>query len=339
MSHSTRLGAFKILKDIVWVSVTRPREERDSPAVFSRALADGKINLPFITTINGPGTWRLNVAVDAQDVKAACSLLEHDFGKIDPATKKGGILSIFPHKDNPEIMGILLDILGNLGAPPSVLANSHSAISVVLHEQAVNKASNALFGPFRFSAYRTPDDWKLAQKGREDLYKEVVASYQEKRPKVYFLEWRQGQTLLKVLLDCSDMGRMGSVFMDFSRMRLPLTFMVSNPLDLQGKVELFFCLPTSFDRDYREIITKAVPGAVPGEVSPVAIFSMNGPHFGDRYGIACELLEALALVQVEPLALSCSIASITGVVPADQIHSAIRGIRGCFEVPSVIQRT
>ncbi len=339
MSPSTKLGAFKILKDIILISVSGSREKGISTALLPKALAKGKINLPFITSISGPSIWRLNAAINLPDSEAAFTIIESDFGRIDPLAEKVAILSIFPHKDNPEIMGILLDILGNMGSPCAVLANSHSAISVALPEEVINKTSKALFGHFRFSAYRTPEDWKLAEKGKETLYKEVVASYQEKRPKVYFLEWIEMQVFLKVLLDSNDMILMASVFKEFARMKLPLTFMVSSLLKAQGKTELSFCLPTPTDRNFREIITRTVPKAVPVEISPVAVFSMNGPHFGDRYGIASELLKSLALVDVEPLALSCSIASISGVVHAEQIHAAIRGIQNCFEVPAVIKRS
>jgi len=65
---------------------------------------------------------------------------------------------------------------------------------------------------------------------------------------------------------------------------------------------------------------------------------MNGPHFGDRYGIINELLKSLDEAQVGLLGLSCSIHTISGVLPADQIHTAIDAIRKCFEVPSVIRK-
>jgi hypothetical protein len=65
---------------------------------------------------------------------------------------------------------------------------------------------------------------------------------------------------------------------------------------------------------------------------------MNGPHFGDRYGIISELLKSLDEVQVELLGLSCSIHTISGVLSADKIHPAIEAIQKCFDVPSVIKK-
>ena len=62
----------------------------------------------------------------------------------------------------------------------------------------------------------------------------------------------------------------------------------------------------------------------------VGMISIFGPHFGDRYGIASELLHAIEESGVDLLALNCTIASIIGVVPSHQIKSAIQAIQGCF---------
>ena len=73
-------------------------------------------------------------------------------------------------------------------------------------------------------------------------------------------------------------------------------------------------------------------------VFPVAVFAMNGPHFGDRYGIASELLTTLRDRGIDILGLSCTIASITGIVPSHQLESAIEAIEASFEVPSINKR-
>jgi hypothetical protein len=51
-----------------------------------------------------------------------------------------------------------------------------------------------------------------------------------------------------------------------------------------------------------------------------------------------ELFESLGSRKVELLALSCTIASLTGVVPRHQYEPALEAIEERFEVPSVIQR-
>ncbi len=65
---------------------------------------------------------------------------------------------------------------------------------------------------------------------------------------------------------------------------------------------------------------------------------MNGPHFGDRYGIVSDLLRSFKKDGVDLLGLNCTIASIIGVVPSPHIQPAIQAIQGCFEVPSVTKK-
>jgi aspartokinase len=89
---------------------------------------------------------------------------------------------------------------------------------------------------------------------------------------------------------------------------------------------------------YGRIVQRIAPEVDIQGASSVSIFSMNGPHFGDRYGIASELIDALDNHQVRPLALSCTIASISGVVPSRQFESAVQAIQQGFEVPSFTRK-
>jgi aspartokinase len=73
-------------------------------------------------------------------------------------------------------------------------------------------------------------------------------------------------------------------------------------------------------------------------ITDVVVFSMNGPHFGDRYGIAFDLMNSLEKYGVDILCLSCTIASITGVVHSSQLDTTLDAIKECFEVPTVIKK-
>ncbi len=115
-------------------------------------------------------------------------MILENYGKIFTVAPRSAVLSIFPHRRNPEISARLFEAFEHQSLEPDALANSPSTLSVVLNQDMIDSASHALFEPFTFSAYQTPEDWKLAQLGKEKLYKEVVASYQEKKPKVYGLE-------------------------------------------------------------------------------------------------------------------------------------------------------
>ena len=339
MSTPEKLGGFKVLKDVTLISLFSHKQTRGFPSRFFSFIADEKINLPYVTCVSDDHAWGLNIAVESGDAGKALGLIEEAFGKKSIHHPGSTILSIFPHKKNPEITGSLFEAFGREGVNADALANSPSAISIVLNENVLNKASNALFGPFSFSAYRTPADWKLAQKGKEQLYKEVVASFQEQRPKVYGLEYQDNQEFLRVKLNTRSIGDFGTSFKEFARLGLNLTFLSTSPCEEEGKEKVAFCLPVTKNSSYIQIINGIAPEADTQSLAPVSTFAMNGPHFGDRYGIVSELLISLEQGNIDLLGLSCTIASVTGVVPSSEITPTIEAIKGCFDIPSVIERT
>ena len=338
MTPQARLGGFKILKDVVRISIISPAQTEDFPGQLLQTIAEAKINLPYITVVNDGRSWRLNIMVDSVHGARTSHLIEQEFGEIFTNAAESVILSIFPHRSDPIITGSLLEVFEQEGIDPDGYANSPSAISAVLKRGMAKKASNALFGPFSFSAYRTPADWKLAQKGKEQLYKEVVASYQEKRAKVYGLEYQEEQEFLQIELRSGQMGPVGTAVKELARIGLYLTFLATGPSQEKGREKLFICLPISESHSNTEILSETAPGMEMASISPVATFAMNGPHFGDRYGIVSDLFHAFKEDDVDLLALNCTIASIIGVVPSPQIQPAIQALQKCFEVPSVTKK-
>jgi aspartokinase len=338
MTTPERLGGFKVLKDVARISIVLPQGPGSSPVALCKAVAEEKINLPYFTSVFDGHAWGLNLIVEAHDESKISRMLEDRFGKVFLSTPQSAVLSIFPHKKNPEITGRLFEVFDREAVEPDAMANSPSTISIVIKEGFVTKASEALFQPFSFSAYRTPTDWKLAQKGKEQLYKEVVASYQEKKPKVYGLEYYEGQDFIELRTDRTILGSVGASFRGFGRSGLNLVFFVTGPTGEDGRDIFAFCLPASQSRTYGRVVRQIAPDVNIKGASSVTIFAMNGPHFGDRHGIASELLSGLEQHGVHHLALSCTIASISGVVPSQQMESALQAIQERFEVPTVTRR-
>jgi aspartokinase len=335
---SNRLGGFKVLKGLTRFSVIYTLEGHRSDALLYRRLSEKRINLPFLVLENQGGSGGLQMVVETPDALRTSLTLEEISVQANHASGKKAILSLFPHRNDPHIAGALLQALGKKDIPFDGLAHSQSAISVVLDESALNRAASALFEPFRFGAYRTPADWKLAQKGKEALHKEVVATYQEQKPKVYGLEWLEGLTLLQVVFESSYEGAVGLIFEGLAELGFHLTFLITSPPRAEGEARMAFCVHQALEKDVISLTQRWLPDAVTIETPSVALFSMNGPHFGDRYGLVDELITAFRKAGVDLLALSCSIASMAGVVPSGQIQRATHAIRDRFEVPSVIKK-
>lgn len=336
MTAQAALGGFKILKNLTRISIVY--EGKGFPEELFRTIAEEKVNLPYVTLIAEERFWGVNLVVEATDAEKISDLLKQKYGTIFSVTPRSAVLSVFPHRRNPEISARLFEAFEQQSLEPDALANSPSAISVVLKQDLIDSASHALFEPFTFSAYQTPEDWKLAQEGKEKLYKEVVASYQEQKPKVYGLEAYEGHHLVQIKLNSAKITHVGASFRGFARLSMHLTFLATSPSHEEGKRILAFSLPASQSEAYGRVIRRIAPHVEFMESPSVVIFSMNGPHFGDRYGIVSELMESLESRRVDLLALSCTIASISGVVPQSHFERALEAIRERFEVPSVTKK-
>ncbi len=337
MTSSVKLGGFKVLRDVVWISFVSTTPENHFPMDFCRTVAGGKINLPHLTCLRDTRFWGVNVVVDRRREKRLLSLFDGNSNTGVLHRCESVVLSIFPHRGDPRIAGLFLNALTRGGMRTESLASSPSAVSAVLENQFLEGAGHALFGPFYFNAYRTPEDWKLAQKGKESLYKDVVASYQESRPKVYGLRYRENQEMLRFTLSGDRDARLGHILRCVSGYYL--TFLGTSPARQGGDGEnVVLCLPRSRGTPPGRLIQESFPTLRMETFFPVASFSMTGPHFGDRYGISSDLLSALDGRGVHPLALTCSIASVRGLVPQGQLEESLEAIRSCFDVPALIKR-
>lgn len=338
MPPPSRLGGFKTMNDVVRISAVYDNSVDFAPWQIINLFSQERINLVYLSYINNQQLWDLTLVVNSQDEQASGAILKSPPGKLFYDSAESVILSIFPHRKKPEIPGSLLEIFGREGIEIEALTNSPSAISVILDKSFLNKASQALFEPFTFSSYRTPTDWKLAQKGKEELYKEVVASYQEKRPKVYGLEYHEEQEFIRLGVNSDLTEKLGKAFMEYANFNLNLAFLSMTPQDENRGGLAAFCFPCHESPSSTEILEKSGLKDDISVTNPVTVFSMNGPHFGDRYGIASEIMESFHEGNIDLLGLSCTIASITGVIPSQEFEKALDCIQSRFDVPNIIRK-
>jgi aspartokinase len=332
------LGGFKILRDAARISFVTCGETHILPTHLFLLLAEEKINVSFMTCVCEKGVWGVHMVVASKDAPTAVNLIQRDACRYCNHAPSSSILSLFPHKKSPHVMGTLFDILSRDCLQADAIANSPSAVSLVIEEHLLPLISDALFLSFQFSAYRTPEDWKLAQEGKEQLYKEVVASYQEKKPKVYGLECYESQELMSLRIERGRYGELVRPLKLCAEAGCRVTFLATGPCRERGEELVLFCLPRHGQRSHMKTLGKEWSVAHSHSLAPVAVFSMTGPHFGDRYGIISELVETLAWNDIGLLALSCTIASVTGVVCSSLLDSTVQAIQHCFEVPNVMRK-
>ncbi len=90
-------------------------------------------------------------------------------------------------------------------------------------------------------------------------------------------------------------------------------------------------LPSALDA-----VNQVAPHLDAGNVIPypeVAIVSIFGPDFRERPGIAGTMFDALAAVNVNIMAISTSISTVSCVIESDNLEAALDSLRETFDLP------
>jgi aspartokinase len=85
-----------------------------------------------------------------------------------------------------------------------------------------------------------------------------------------------------------------------------------------------------------EIVKQIAPAIEAGKVEPVrevAIVSIFGPDFRERPGIAGAMFDSLAARQINILAISTSISTVSCVIVSAKLDAALQALRETFDLP------
>jgi hypothetical protein len=299
-------------------------------------LARGRINLTYLTHVAG--------AFGAEDYTVFCTALADGmagFTQVKSYSSVSGghvslhaptcIISLYPHDKRAEIQGRFLQALGRARVMVLSLATSPSAISAVLLARAKDRAVDRLFSLFRFPGYGTPAEFYAMQRPPEALVREVVAVYQEKVIKIYQLLQQADLDLWSFSIPSSKvLENLGAALMALGARGLKLPFLAALP----GPEDRFicsFCTAGERGREVAGLLEDHIPVIPPQRLSPMAALFFHGPHFGDRYGIAATVVQALAQAKVAQAAMSCTVSSISLVIRQEDLKAAVEALGQTFE--------
>jgi len=312
-------------------------ENRLGPDVCA-PLALKRINLTFLTHVAGDRVAFCTAAPAGETaltlVKSHCT--PEAAVHLQPGTF---ILSIYPHDKRPEIIGTFIRSLARARLVLHGLASSPSAISAALSSRRKKGAVQELFQHFMFSGFQSPQDFFAAQPPPEEYVQKVVATYQEKVIKVYWIVPQPDLDLWGMVVPTADvLEGFANALLELADLGLAIPFLVAIP-GLEGK-EFMLSFSTirsrpgpEYGTDVRLLLKRHLPDINPMRLVPVAGIFLHGPHFGDRYGIVSAMLRPLEAAGVSLLALSCTISSISLIIRQQELPAALLVLRDVFEAP------
>jgi aspartokinase len=330
-----KVGGLKILEEGAGVVSSSLQGAQRLRAGICSPLARHRINLTFLTHVAGafgPEAYTVFCTELAAGM-AGFTLVKSDSAGSGHVSLHAPvcIISLYPHNKRADIKGAFLRALAQARVMVLGLASSPSAISAVISAHAKERAVAKLFNFFEFPSYATPGEYYAIQPPPESLVREVVAAYQEKVIKIYHLIDQTGLDLWSFSIPSSTLlENLGAALMALGRQGLKLPFLVALP----GPEDRFVCTFSATSQENQQVaglLEEHLPVLPPEHLAPVAALFFHGPHFGDRYGIADTLMQALEKVQIQPLALSCTVSSISVMLKEENLAAAMEVLSDTFE--------
>jgi aspartate kinase len=107
-------------------------------------------------------------------------------------------------------------------------------------------------------------------------------------------------------------------------------------IDQNARDQVALCVDRDDIEVALDVVNKIAPEIEAGEVvseQAAAIVSIFGPDFRERPGIAGTMFQALADQQINILAISTSISTVSCVIESDNLEQALVALRETFDLP------
>lgn len=327
-----KLGGIKILEGCSYLGWSC-EEGRNPPADICTHLGGERINLSQVLHIADDATGRSSTSLCTQSGKGFTSyfLVRRDTG-LEPILRHDTtILSVFPHDRSPRIMGALLELMGQEQLHPACAASSPSAMSIVVALEDMKATIDSIFSAFEFPAYGSPLKWESAYLGKEQLFKDVVSSYEEQDIKVYGVLDQPDLDFWAFSLERGQLRQAALAFRQIDTLGAKIAFLAAD-FSHGEQSALCFCLPALYRGEAAKALDSHLSLAKRTIKEAAGIF-FHGPHFGDRYRIAAALTESMETSGIEPLAFSCAVHSISVIVKARDLRDGLEAIKTKFHAP------
>ncbi|MCB2192634.1 MAG: hypothetical protein KQI62_13770 [Deltaproteobacteria bacterium] len=157
---------------------------------------------------------------------------------------------------------------------------------------------------------------------------ETVAVYFEKPVRTYGLKLQEGKVALS--LECGA-ERLAGLTAALAAVDPPLRLLSCSLMWEDDQALLYFCLPEEMAPLLEKTATRA--GARLAQRQAAGVINLQGPHFGDRWGLVSEALGGLQDAQVEPLSLLGVTHTLQVTVSSKDGQAALEGLGQGFCAP------
>ena len=164
---------------------------------------------------------------------------------------------------------------------------------------------------------------------------ETAAAYEEPRLTTYGFQTVSGLSLIQIDLTPEALPRLSACLLDPNRPAATFELALLQPGPPERLRLSLVCRPPG-DARVKALVADMLPSApgvrMQGQL-PVEMICFQGPHFGDRSGIALAGLRALRRGNVPVVVAGCAGSVINLVLPTGQAGSALSLLKRSFQIP------
>ena len=142
-------------------------------------------------------------------------------------------------------------------------------------------------------------------------------------------------SLLNVTAVPDRPGIAAAILGELGRRGINVQFIVQC-IDQSRQDQVAVCVDRDDGPSALEAVNLVAPDVEAGRVisyPEVAIVSIFGPDFRERPGIAGTMFDSLAAVDVNIMAISTSISTVSCVIESDALEAALNALRETFDLP------
>ena len=253
-----------------------------------------------------------------------------------------GTLSVYPHKSSLHSIGHILSVIGEEQLAFCHMASSTSMLTFVVNCSDQEKIADVLLRYIDLPETHPPFRQKLDAESQLLLKlkyaPETAATYVESKIKTYGIVTRSDLTLIRLACKTGALAACGRKIQSLETLGLRCAY-ASAYLAENERIHLFLAIDAA-DSEVADRRDQLISSVFSNEkagffdlYSPVAAIHLQGPHFGDRYGIADQAFTPLVKASIPILQAGCVGASILMVLPQQMVQKAKTVLSEVFESP------
>ena len=336
-----RLNGLRLSNRLIYIRQSLAGRVSDTNAPLYRLFAEKKINIEFLNFSYSGNIPYIGYCISPDaDRQLNRMLLAGKTGTDIVSNRNMGLFSIYPHRYNLHVLGGVLEIIGRKRLRFYEMASSGSMLTFVVDFNEQEKIVQSILREIELPETHTPfrqiadtDDICMAKTP------ETSATYCEERIRTYGILAKPGPVMYRIKTDWAGLSSNGKKIASLDDLGIGFNFVsaVVDPKEriwitiLCDKVHASMQGPVH-DREDKEDI-----GQVLWVSEKLALISLQGPHFGDRHGIADRAFSALVENGINIISGACVGASIFIAIDAMLAEKAKTILRRFFDDPFKIR--